>query len=86
MTREVKSGSVFNILSAKKQLISAVLFAFLHRCSISAGAIVAASTEHLPAGGPGENGLARRSRGSIPSPGSNQPGRVELSHHPRGTA
>lgn len=86
MTREVKTGSVFNILSSSKIAISAGLIGSMRRFETNAGAAATASGERLPAGGPDENGLARRNWGSILPPGSNQPGRVELAHHPRGTA
>ena len=86
MTHEVKGGSLFNILSTSKTLISAGLSGSMRCFGINAGAVVNASDERLPSGGPDENGLVRQNWGSILPPGSNQPGRVELAHHPRGTA
>lgn len=58
----------------------------MRRFGTNAGAAATASGERLPADGPDKNGLARRNWGSILPPGSNQSVRLELAHHPRGTA
>lgn len=71
MTRKVKAGSVFNILSSSKTMISAGLSGSVRRVGTNAVAVVNASDKRLPAGGPDENGLARRNSGSILPPGSN---------------
>ncbi len=86
MTHEVKGGSAFNILSTTKTAISAGLSGSVRRFGTNARAVVTASDERLPTGGSDVNGLARRNWGSILPPGSNQSVRVELAHHPRGTA